>query len=418
MCPGRANIAFLQHLPGRRKRFQRARKNPEAVGNGKTVIGDGHAGLLAAQDAAQHFPPIPHAGTAMDHQLVRRQVVRKIAALHVLEFGVFRRCIASASVEFSSGRCLRRWDDASRPRQSTPGRRAADFRWPACPAPASSKSPLNRDIRIEKLVSGTPCGVSAATFRNAWESVTTSFGGVFSRSSALRNSRSFTTRQYASLSSKSRMASTCGRISRPLGASLSIGTTRTTSWPGPTRSPRMDGLSMKSGGAESSSACRKSSDPRAAGGRRLDDGEFFARSRSVTSRRPIQSAHQVNFVEHHDELGSCGRPVRAAFLLQTLPSCRLRRRARPVPSGPEPVWFSACVTSPSSPVSSMPAVSMNSTGPSGSSSIGFSTGSVVVPATGETIETCWRVIAFSRLDLPTLRRPKKAMCRRRLLGAG
>jgi len=53
-------------------------------------------------------------------------------------------------------------------------------------------------------------------------------------------------------------------------------------------------------------------------------------------------------------------------------------------------------------------------GPSGSNSIGFSTGSVVVPATGETIETCWRVMAFSRLDLPTLRRPKKAMCSRRL----
>ena len=37
-------------------------------------------------------------------------------------------------------------------------------------------------------------------------------------------------------------------------------------------------------------------------------------------------------------------------------------------------------SSPSAPTSSMPAVSMNSTGPSGSSSIGFSTGSVVVPA--------------------------------------
>ena len=38
--------------------------------------------------------------------------------------------------------------------------------------------------------------------------------------------------------------------------------------------------------------------------------------------------------------------------------------------------------------------------------MGFSTGSVVVPAVGETMETSWRVRAFRRLDLPTLRRPK------------
>ena len=60
---------------------------------------------------------------------------------------------------------------------------------------------------------------------------------------------------------------------------------------------------------------------------------------------------------------------------------------------------------------------MNSTGPSGSSSIGFSTGSVVVPATSETIETCCRVSAFSSDDLPTLRRPNRPMCRRKPLGA-
>ena len=64
----------------------------------------------------------------------------------------------------------------------------------------------------------------------------------------------------------------------------------------------------------------------------------------------------------------------------------------------------------------MPAVSIQSTGPSGSSSIGFSTGSVVVPAISETIETSCRVIAFSSDDLPALRRPNRPMCRRRPLG--
>ena len=42
---------------------------------------------------------------------------------------------------------------------------------------------------------------------------------------------------------------------------------------------------------------------------------------------------------------------------------------------------------PSAPWSSTPAVSINTTGPSGRNSMVFSTGSVVVPATGETIET-------------------------------
>jgi hypothetical protein len=49
---------------------------------------------------------------------------------------------------------------------------------------------------------------------------------------------------------------------------------------------------------------------------------------------------------------------------------------------------------------------MKRTGPSGRSSIGFSTGSVVVPGVAETIETSCRVSAFRRLDLPTFRRPK------------
>ena len=40
----------------------------------------------------------------------------------------------------------------------------------------------------------------------------------------------------------------------------------------------------------------------------------------------------------------------------------------------------------------------------------FLTGSVVVPATLETRARSWLVRAFTRLDLPVLVRPKKAMC--------
>ena len=43
---------------------------------------------------------------------------------------------------------------------------------------------------------------------------------------------------------------------------------------------------------------------------------------------------------------------------------------------------------PNSPTSSTPAVSMKTTGPTGASSQAFSTGSVVVPATFETMEIC------------------------------
>ena len=59
---------------------------------------------------------------------------------------------------------------------------------------------------------------------------------------------------------------------------------------------------------------------------------------------------------------------------------------------------------------------MSSTGPKGNSSMGFSTGSAVVPATGETMLVSWLVMAFSRLDLPTLRRPNKPIAMRMPFG--
>ena len=50
---------------------------------------------------------------------------------------------------------------------------------------------------------------------------------------------------------------------------------------------------------------------------------------------------------------------------------------------------------------------MMTTGPSGSSSMAFCTGSVVVPFTSETSERFCPVTAFTTLDLPAFRRPKK-----------
>jgi len=68
--------------------------------------------------------------------------------------------------------------------------------------------------------------------------------------------------------------------------------------------------------------------------------------------------------------------------------------------------------SPSSPTSSIPAVSMMTTGPMGRISMDFFTGSVVVPGTAETIAASWRVSALIRLDFPAFLRPKMAMCNR------
>ena len=67
-------------------------------------------------------------------------------------------------------------------------------------------------------------------------------------------------------------------------------------------------------------------------------------------------------------------------------------------------------SSPRAPSSSKPGVSMMTTGPMGSSSMDFITGSVVVPFTSETTESSWLVKALTTLDLPAFLRPKKPMC--------
>ena len=65
---------------------------------------------------------------------------------------------------------------------------------------------------------------------------------------------------------------------------------------------------------------------------------------------------------------------------------------------------------PNSPSSSSPGVSMMSTGPNGNNSIAFLTGSVVVPLTSDTTAMFCPVIAFTKLDFPALRMPKKPIC--------
>ena len=129
---------------------------------------------------------------------------------------------------------------------------------------------------------------------------------------------------------------------------------------------------------------------------------------------------------------ACGMAMSDLLNTTTAGTCRVRSSRR-MASSNSPQWPASATISPRSvrsstwrvfwtrsspraPTSSMPAVSMNNTGPSGSSSIGFSTGSVVVPATSETIDTCCRVKAFNSDDLPAFLRPNNPMCRRKPLG--
>jgi len=73
-------------------------------------------------------------------------------------------------------------------------------------------------------------------------------------------------------------------------------------------------------------------------------------------------------------------------------------------------------SSPKAPWSSMPAVSIKTTGPKGNSSIGFFHRVRGRAAMAETIETFCPARAFKMLDLPTLRRPKIPIWQRRLFG--
>ena len=105
------------------------------------------------------------------------------------------------------------------------------------PLAAASRNPLYLAIKTEKEVSSTWSGTTSATSENAWLSVITRSGSRPSFLSAAKSSVSRTTTDMAPASRISRMACCCGRISRPFGAALSMGTTRTTRSRGFKKSP-------------------------------------------------------------------------------------------------------------------------------------------------------------------------------------
>ena len=102
---------------------------------------------------------------------------------------------------------------------------------------------------------------------------------------------------------------------------------------------------------------------------------------------------------------------------------RIRRSSRVMPAVPSTTrtaisvllstWYAFWTLSdPSAPSSSSPGVSIMTTGPRGSSSMAFSTGTVVVPLTSDTMARLCPVRALMMLDFPALRLPKMPMCTR------
>ena len=215
-------------------------------------------------------------------------------------------------------------------------------------------------------------------------------------------SESRTTTGTAPASSRSRMTICCGRIRRPLGAALSIGTTRITGSPGFTRS-RTRGFSAEEVFASFPSASFNSHipSPVSALTGRTESGIRSAFCSDACSRSVLFRAIRkgISFC-----LNSSISSRSASCIPVTADTTRTARS----------VWFRILLvrrtrSSPSSPASSIPGVSMITTGPIGSSSMVFFTGSVVGPFTSETMESSWPVTALTTLDFPAFLTPKNAM---------
>ena len=201
------------------------------------------------------------------------------------------------------------------------------------------------------------------------------------------------------------MVCTWGRIRRPFGAALSMGITSTTVSPGSIKSPIIVGA-VHSFGAERTISFFKSSMPArvaALTGTSLTPSIFSNSGWSASGFKSILFSTPIR-----------GTPCSSAFLIRFnsySPASCVGSITKIIRSDlfNTPIVFLILI-SPSSPASSIPAVSIITTGPTGRISIDLYTGSVVVPGTFETIAISWLVRALTRLDLPAFRLPKTAMC--------
>ena len=227
--------------------------------------------------------------------------------------------------------------------------------------------------------------------------------GVFPKFSRVSfNSVSLTTMETALASKISRMVCCCGKISRPFGAEESIGTTRTTKSLGEIKSLTI-GV------------------PFTSLGRRVEIFSFNSRMWkpvfalisivcSVCSARESVDFSGKSHLLWIIRYGICLSWIFfKMFSSSTVIPTELSITSRAM-SVLFNIWYVFVIRNcPSSPSSSRPAVSINTTGPMGRSSIAFKTGSVVVPFVSDTMESACPVNALIKLDFPQFLLPKMPM---------
>ena len=162
-------------------------------------------------------------------------------------------------------------------------------------------------------------------------------------------------------------------MSRPLGASLSWGITSRTV------SPAFMSLPVRYCGASSGRA---------------------AAIRSIRTSRFVPAATETTgtpaLLRRSSQAASAGWPESRSTATSVLSITERVKRS---------------LSAPSSPSSPYPAVSTSTHAPMEGSSIRLRTGSVVVPGTSLTSDTCWPASVFTSVDFPLLVAPKNVILR-------
>ncbi len=206
-----------------------------------------------------------------------------------------------------------------------------------------------------KLVSGISSGIWGATLPNAWLSVTTRCGRRGEEAKKAGISSGCSTMAVQRLSRISRSICTCGRIMRPVGASESMGVTSMTNCPGRSSPPSRERCSRLPMSRMTASSSVWRSPFTVEKGRRGEPHDVRICSCSsavgrLSSDLLCSTRKGSSHVLHSSSSRSSGSPKQLPLMTRIAASAC--RRASNV--------FSTR-SFPSSPVSSMPGVSMNTT---------------------------------------------------------
>ena len=254
-------------------------------------------------------------------------------------------------------------------------------------------SPLAAASSTEKEVRGHSFGRARSTRPKTCESVMTRSGRPARLARAAGSESGVQQCGTQPRSSSSRSTCTCGRMRRPFGASESCGITSRTLLPACTRLPVRYFCSSRGAAATRRSSRDATLSPRAYRITGIPASVAnVPKSGTLTAFSPGFCCQCPSFGDIDDSSGASRTTAMSV-------SSRIARvmRSRSAPSAlPSP----------------RPAVSISTQGPRPGSSMGFRTGSVVVPGIGLTRDTCCPARALTSVDLPLLVGPKKAICNR------